>query len=191
VKIPRSLYETYGGNLEKRIAAHRKALEEHALTVGVPAPIEDELVNILARMNEAVEVEDPPPPPPMAEITKVDPNEPPPPPPGGAPTAPPPSSPVLSQRQFFVGMAKKDVITQQEAMAFLTQREIPAMMAQAIQMAVDMELLPEGMTAFDIEASVIAATQYELQHPFTALIAGVLGWTEDELAAFWVFASEL
>lgn len=109
-----------------------------------------------------------------------------------APDAPTSLKP-LSQRQFFVGMTKEpwEVISQAEAMAFLKGGEIPAIMSQAIAGAVAQGLLPEGMTQFDVEAAVVAATQYELAHPFTLLIAGVLGWTEDELAAFWSFAATL
>jgi hypothetical protein len=110
--------------------------------------------------------------------------------PGEIPPAPE-RIPPLSPRQFFSGMAKQGVITEGEAMKFFKTRDIPEVMTNAIAMAIANGLLPEGVTQFDVESAVIAATEYEIDHPFTSLIAGVLGWTPEDLKAFWTFAAML
>lgn len=99
--------------------------------------------------------------------------------------------PALSQRQFFIGMAKRKVITPAEAMAFLRSGTIPALMAQAVDMALELNLLPEGLEDYELEAAIVAATDYRINHPFTEVIAGVLGWTEEELREFWDFAVQI
>lgn len=51
--------------LEARVAAFRNALADHAKTVGVPAPRDDDLIESLARSGEAFEIEPEPEKPPL------------------------------------------------------------------------------------------------------------------------------
>nr|WP_314076319.1 hypothetical protein [uncultured Roseococcus sp.] len=60
ITVPRALYDMFGGELEARVAAFAAALEDHRLTVGVPAPIEHEVVEALARSGGEIEIEEPP-----------------------------------------------------------------------------------------------------------------------------------
>lgn len=58
IEIKRSVFDAYEGALPSRIAAFRRALADHALTVGVPAPIEDPLIEHLARQKDTFQVVD-------------------------------------------------------------------------------------------------------------------------------------
>lgn len=49
IEIPAAVYAAFDGTLETRVAAFMQALEEHRFTVGVPAPVEDPLVEAIAR----------------------------------------------------------------------------------------------------------------------------------------------
>lgn len=60
ITVPRALYDSFGGELEARVAAFVTALEEHRLTVGVPAPVEHPLIDVLARNGAEIEIEEPP-----------------------------------------------------------------------------------------------------------------------------------
>lgn len=101
--------------------------------------------------------------------------------------------PKLSTRQFFVGLTKKpwEQITQGEAMAYFRTGAIPAKLVQAIDLAIASGALPAGMTRFDIEAMIVAAQEYDMTNPLAMAIAAVMGWTEDELRQFWLFAAKL
>lgn len=49
IQIARSDYESWQGALESRVAAFEAELAAHALTIGVPAPVEGPLVEMIAR----------------------------------------------------------------------------------------------------------------------------------------------
>lgn len=59
--IPRGNFNGTDADLQARVAAFRQAVEDHKLTVGVPAPREDDLIEHLARSNEPFALEPEPP----------------------------------------------------------------------------------------------------------------------------------
>lgn len=61
MQIDTSTIARYGGKdaMEARAAAFLAALEAHRFTVDVPAPVEDELIERIARSGEAIEPRDP------------------------------------------------------------------------------------------------------------------------------------
>lgn len=58
--IPRELYDAFGGGLESRVSAFAGALEAHKMTEGVPAPLEDPIVEHLARSGDTIQIVEPP-----------------------------------------------------------------------------------------------------------------------------------
>lgn len=65
LRMLRSVYDAWGGTLEARVEAFRKALDDHQFTVDVPAPTEDPVVAsiVAAGGMAALEIEDDPAPP--------------------------------------------------------------------------------------------------------------------------------
>jgi len=112
-------------------------------------------------------------------------------------TVPPPEDELLpaplTTRQFFVGITMEPYaeITEGQAMAYFRTGEIPPPLVAAIDLAVAMDLLPAGMTRFQVEALILAATEFQIDNPVSQVVAGVLGWTEEEMRAFWDFAFKL
>ena len=110
---------------------------------------------------------------------------------GFAPPSQPPPSPLtkpvpasISDRQFAHGLWKQNVITLEEAKAFVKVGEMPPSLAALIgglpaEMRDDAELLLSGATIF------------ERAHPFTDVIASTFGWSEEATDDFWRFAAAL
>lgn len=71
LRLPRNLVVDFGGEaaMSERVAAFRAALDAHALTVDVPAPIEHPLIEGIARAGGwgSVEIIEPPPPQPQLD----------------------------------------------------------------------------------------------------------------------------
>jgi hypothetical protein len=101
------------------------------------------------------------------------------------PPAPPPAPPeMISDRQFAHGLAKHDIITQAEALAFVKTGEIPAALGTIVSN------LPESQR-FDAEMMLSGSVEFHLHHPFTIEIAEAYGWTPEETAAFWTYCASL
>lgn len=60
VAVPRALYDSFTGTLEDRVTAFLVALQAHRQTIGVPAPVEDPVVEAIARGGGAFAIEEPP-----------------------------------------------------------------------------------------------------------------------------------
>ncbi|MEK6244016.1 MAG: hypothetical protein AABM33_05890 [Pseudomonadota bacterium] len=72
INIAKSNFPGTTAELAARIRSFRDAVAAHALTEGVPAPREDDLIERLARTDEAFEVVEPQPPPPPEELRALE-----------------------------------------------------------------------------------------------------------------------
>lgn len=57
--MPRELYDGFAGTLESRVTAFKAAVQAHKFTEGVPAPIEDPIVEHLARSSDTLQIVEP------------------------------------------------------------------------------------------------------------------------------------
>ena len=55
--LPQSIYDSYGGKLESRVAAYMKAVADFPKTVNIPAPIEDAIVVAIAQVGGMASVQ--------------------------------------------------------------------------------------------------------------------------------------
>lgn len=105
--------------------------------------------------------------------------------PVGPYTPPPPPVPrVISDRQFFQLLTKRQVISTQEALAAVGPGVLPERLATFIA------ALPESQQ-FDAQMLLVGATQYDRNHPIVPVFAQLFGWGPAELDTFWLEASQL
>jgi len=93
--------------------------------------------------------------------------------------------PAISDRQFFHALAKRGLITGEEAKAAVKTGEIPA----ALQVVINN--LPPEYNRFDVEMLISGATVFERHHPTTQVIASTFGWSREQTDEFWRFAATL
>ncbi len=91
---------------------------------------------------------------------------------------------VISDRQFFQGLAVGDIITQAEALAAVKTGVIPAAMVALIA------ALPEA-NRFAAEMLLSGATEFKRAHPLTSAFGAAFGWGESQIDAFWISAVAL
>jgi len=101
-----------------------------------------------------------------------------------APLPEPPSSPTISDRQFAHGLAKRGLITYDEAMAFVQTGTIPPALLS------DIEALPIDEQA-DAKLILAGAVEYQRHHPLTEYFAARRGWSPTQTDEFWRFAATL
>lgn len=108
--------------------------------------------------------------------------------------SPGPSGPGgVSRRQFFQALTKAPhrEISETEALAAVSTGVVPASLKAVLDQAESLGLFPAGTSRFDVDIMLAGATTFDRFHPVTALIAGMWGWTEAELDAFFAFAGAL
>lgn len=100
-------------------------------------------------------------------------------------TPAPEEIPAISRRQFYQGLALKNIITKEEALSAIQTGALPA----AIQSMVD------GMTDEDakFEATMLlaGATDFDREHPLVMVFAMAQQMSEAEVDAFWLFCHSL
>jgi hypothetical protein len=97
----------------------------------------------------------------------------------------------ISDRQFFHGLAIWGLVPREEAMEAVKTGFIPTALEQVITQAEAAGMFPAGMTRWDIEIIIAGATTYEFDHPVSGMIGAAFGWTDEQRAGFWDFASGL
>lgn len=100
----------------------------------------------------------------------------------------PPSPPVpetISDRQFFQQAAIIGLITQTEALAAVQTGTVPAVLMSVVNG------LPDQMQKFAAEMVLAGATVFERNHPLTEAVGAALGWTGEQIDAFFASAAGL
>lgn len=100
-----------------------------------------------------------------------------------APPADVPSS--ISDRQFAHALWQSELITFDEAMAFVQTGTIPAAIAAAID---GIEGEAERKST---QLLVAGAIEYRRSSPAVAALASVLGWTDEQVDALWILGASL
>jgi hypothetical protein len=99
------------------------------------------------------------------------------------PPANPPES--ISDRQFAHGLARMGVISNDEALAFVRTGALP----EALEAF--MAALPDAQDRFDAEMLLSGAIEFRLDHPLVGATASALGWSPEQVRAFWAMAGRL
>jgi hypothetical protein len=100
-------------------------------------------------------------------------------------STPPPVNTVITDWQFALGLAGEDIITRDEALAFVRTGTIPA----HLQAIVDGISDPDAR--FKAEVLLSGATTFHLDHPLTQAIAAAYGWTREETQQAFAAWSQL
>lgn len=90
----------------------------------------------------------------------------------------------ISDRQFAHALWKQNVITLDEAMAFVKVGELPAALSALLA------ALPADQRD-DAELLIAGSTTLERLHPFTAILSEAFGWTDEVTDEFWRVAAAL
>ena len=98
---------------------------------------------------------------------------------------------VITDRQFYHGLAKRGIISMEEARAAVRTGDIPPAMQAIFDSEQFRSMLPAGMTMDDVYIMVEGALTYERHNLISELVAGFLGWTEAETDEFFTFCSTL
>jgi hypothetical protein len=91
---------------------------------------------------------------------------------------------VISDRQFYQQLAVMGLITQSEALAAVKVGTVPATLQGFI------DALPSDQQ-FAAEMHVAGAVAFRRDHPLTAALAAVMGWTSDQVDQLWIAAAQL
>ena len=91
----------------------------------------------------------------------------------------------ISDIQFAHILANQEIITREEALAWVKRGEVPAQL-QAVIDAIENE-----DSRFEIEMLVSGAKTYERRHPATTSLGAAMGYTEAELDGLWIEAAKL
>lgn len=100
-----------------------------------------------------------------------------------SPPAPVPQS--ISDRQFAHALWQNELITFEEAMAFVQTGTIPEALAAAINE------IPDEATRKSTMLLVAGAIEYRRSSPAVAVLASVLGWNDAEVDALWTLGASL
>lgn len=90
----------------------------------------------------------------------------------------------ISRRQFAEGLVQQQIISDQEATDFATMSALPAAMTAFVAS------LPEDEQG-SVKRLLLSATEFHADHPRAQQLAVMLGWTPEQLAAFWTFCATL
>ncbi|MCB5173632.1 hypothetical protein [Microvirga lenta] len=99
--------------------------------------------------------------------------------------------PAISDRQFFHGLAKWEIIPMDEARAAVRTGNIPAALLAIIDDPAFRSMLPKGTDIEDVYLIVEGAVEYRRDNFISELVAGFLGWTAEETDEFWRFCAGL
>jgi hypothetical protein len=166
IAIPRAVYDGFGGMLETRIAGFHAALEAHRATEGIPAPIEDPIVEAIAKAGGGFTIEAPPTP----------------------AAAEPPPVPALqasiTSTQLFLVLPAAGLATEAEAIAAAQTGAVPA--------AIDAVFagLPAEQ-AFAARIRFARMTSIAREDPLVAALAAARSLTTAELDALFATAAAL
>jgi len=99
--------------------------------------------------------------------------------------APPrPVPPIISDRQFFQGLAINGTITQQEALDAVMTGTIPAALEGFIgQLPVEDQ--------FAARMLLSGAVEFQRNHPMVPAVGAAFSWTEAQIDDFWRFCEGL
>lgn len=98
----------------------------------------------------------------------------------GAPTV----ASIISDRQFFQGLAIQGEITQEEALAAVKTGDLPQRLEDYIAQ------LPTA-DQFTARMLLSGATTFQRNHPMVAIMGDMIAMTSAELDTFWNFCSTL
>lgn len=98
---------------------------------------------------------------------------------------PPPIPQVISDRQFAHALWQSNLITFDEALAFVQTGTIPAQIAAAI------DQIPDEMQRKSTQLLVAGAIEYQRTSPAVAALAAVLGWNDAQIDALWTLGASL
>jgi hypothetical protein len=90
----------------------------------------------------------------------------------------------ISDVQFARGLWKRDVITFDEAAAFVKTGTLPQKLADIVTQ------FPEDQRD-DVTLLLVGSTEFRLANPLVKDIATRFGWSEEQLIDFWNFAGSL
>lgn len=91
----------------------------------------------------------------------------------------------ISDRQFAHQLAKAQIITQAEALAFVATGTVPV----ALQAIVD--AIPDVDARFDAQMILSGAVVFKRAHPLTAAIGAAYGFSPEQMDAFFAAAAAL
>lgn len=100
-------------------------------------------------------------------------------------TPPEPVPASISDRQFAQGLALKDIISREEALAFVRTGTMPDALKALV------EGIPDEGTRFSVEMLVSGATVFERHSPFVDQLASGYGWSPQQTDEFWRFCGGL
>lgn len=101
------------------------------------------------------------------------------------PPPPPPVPQFISDRQFFQQAAITGLITQDEALAAVQTGTVPAVLMTVING------LSDEMQQFAAKMIISGATQFDRNNPLTLSVGAALGWTSEQIDAFFIAAAAL
>ncbi|WP_099868239.1 hypothetical protein [Pararhizobium haloflavum] len=94
------------------------------------------------------------------------------------PALEPPVPEIISDRQFFQGLALRGEISEAEALDAVGSGAIPAAMSALIEQLPEAERFPARML-------VRGATTFLRSHPLADLIGQLYGWNASQIDEFW------
>lgn len=100
-------------------------------------------------------------------------------------TPPPPVPETISDRQFAQALASTNVITREEARAWVKVGDVPAALAAVVDAIGDEDV------KFATQMLLEGATQFERHHPQTMALAMAMQWGDPQLDALWTMAAAL
>lgn len=99
---------------------------------------------------------------------------------------PPPVVPqTISDRQFFQQAAIAGLITQPEALAAVQTGTVPAVLMSVV------DGLQDETQRFSAQMVLAGATVFERNHPLTEAVGAALGWSSEQIDAFFIAAAGL
>jgi hypothetical protein len=99
--------------------------------------------------------------------------------------APPPPVPlIISDRQFFQGLALNSTITQEEALVAVMTGTIPASLEAFVTQ------LPEA-DQFSARMLLSGAIEFHRDHPLVPAVGAAFSWTDAQIDDFWRFCEAL
>lgn len=94
--------------------------------------------------------------------------------------------PGLSDRQFFQGLAEREIITWDEAFAAIQTGTVPQTLVDLINAAIEDEM--DRKRALFL---VAGAVTFEFSNPLVPMIGARYEWDEEQLRDFWRFCASL
>lgn len=90
----------------------------------------------------------------------------------------------ISRKQFYMELAVSYLITKAEALAAIGIGQLPA----ALRAIVDG--MSNEAAKWEAEMQLVGANGFYRDSPWVLVVATVLGWTEEQIDAFWIAAEK-